>query len=102
MSDITLTPSQISLIRLMAEYDMNREAVSRVLGCHRNTVTYRLDGIMKITKYDPRVFYDLVELIGLKQVERVPGAAEKAEGGEKADKEYGSGVRTVWTSSRSG
>lgn len=65
MSDITLTPSQISLIRLMAEYDMNREAVSRVLGCHRNTVTYRLDGIMKITKYDPRVFYDLVELIGL-------------------------------------
>jgi sugar diacid utilization regulator len=49
----------------MADYDMNREAVSRVLGCHRNTVTYRLDGIMKITKYDPRVFYDLVELIEL-------------------------------------
>ena len=65
MSDITLTPSQIDLIRLMDNYDMNREAVSRVLGCHRNTVTYRLDGIMKITKYDPRVFYDLVELIGL-------------------------------------
>ena len=65
MSDITLTPSQIDLIRLMANYDMNREAVSRVLRFHRNTVTYRLYGIMKITKYDPRVFYDLVELIGL-------------------------------------
>lgn len=65
MSDISLTPSQISLIRLMADYDMNMTAVSRVMGCHQNTIVYRLDRIMKITKYDPRVFYDLVELIGL-------------------------------------
>lgn len=65
MSDITLTPSQIELVRLMADYDLNMTAVSRVMDCHRNTVVYRLDGIMKITKYDPRVFYDLVELIGL-------------------------------------
>ena len=90
MSDITLTPSQISLIRLMAEYDMNREAVSRVLGCHRNTVTYRLDGIMKSLNTTLECFTTSWSLLswwgGVRQVERVPGAAEKAEGGE-ADKE---------------
>lgn len=58
-----LTPKQAKLILVFAECDMRPAKAAPILGCHKNTVDYRLTRIWKNTGLDPKCFYDLCKLV---------------------------------------
>lgn len=52
-----------SIVRSMAENDLNMNAVARQLYYHGNTITGRCNKIMRITGRDPRTFWGLTDLM---------------------------------------
>lgn len=53
------------VIELMAECDMNVSKVAEIMFFNRTSVEARINRIKRITKLDPRRFYDLIQLIGV-------------------------------------
>ena len=60
----------LCVIIALAECNMKVSDASRILGVHRNTVTYHLEKIKRITGLDPLSFYDLVKLLGIDPEEK--------------------------------
>jgi len=49
-------------LKVFFDCNLNISETSRVLFIHRNTLLYRLDKIYKLTKRDPRIFSEAMEL----------------------------------------
>ena len=58
-----LTDEDIAVIRCLAKSDMNVGRASRAMNYSRYSIVYHLDRVEQKTGYNPRVFYDLVELL---------------------------------------
>lgn len=69
-----LTEMDIEIIKNMCEYDMNIAFVSRAMFMHWGSIAYHLDKIKRNTGLDPRVFYDLVELMDMLNAEKQTNA----------------------------
>lgn len=55
----------MNIILELANNRMNVCEVSRILFTHRNTVSYRISKIKRLTGLDPLNFYDLYKLVGM-------------------------------------
>ena len=55
------------IVVAMANHNMNVTDVARAIFAHRNTVLYYLNKVKQQTGLDPRLFYDLVELVKMAQ-----------------------------------
>lgn len=58
-----LTPTQINIIRALAEFNMSTGKVADNLFYHRNTVVYHIERIKVQTGLNPKKFYDLCKLL---------------------------------------
>ena len=54
-----------AIILSMADHNMNKAEVARVLYFSRNGVIYHCDVIKQQTGLDPRKFYDLIKLVDM-------------------------------------
>ena len=59
----TLDRTDYRIIRGMADNNMNVSAVARKMDYGPTTIQYHLNKIIRLTKKDPRRFYDLVWFI---------------------------------------
>lgn len=65
-SNLDMAGNKIELIQtLQAYFEENGDAnaIARKMSIHRNTLNYRLDRIQQLTSKNPRVFFDLFELL---------------------------------------
>jgi DNA-binding PucR family transcriptional regulator len=60
-----LTSQQRLLITTLADCDLRLSKTAQVLGWHRNTLSNRMDTILRQTGLDPRRFRDLCQLYRL-------------------------------------
>ena len=60
---MNFTKDEETIIRKMAENDMNITEVARQMFVHRNTLIYRIEKIKKKTGLDIRKFYDLYDAL---------------------------------------
>ena len=58
-----LTVDDWSIILTLADNRMQVATTARKLYCHKNTVTYHVNKIKKLTGLDPLNFYDLIKLV---------------------------------------
>lgn len=58
-----LTETDRTVVRALAECNMNATEVARINHYHRNTVVFHLNRVQRETGLDPRRFYDLVALV---------------------------------------
>ena len=74
------------IVIAMANHNMNVTDVARAIFAHRNTVLYHLDKVKRQTGLDPRRFYDLVELVKIRdeQNRRKEQPTNKANGNQKS------------------
>jgi sugar diacid utilization regulator len=59
----TMNETDVKIILALAENRMNASKAAVVTHMHRNTVTYHIERIKRITGLDPTEFYDLCELL---------------------------------------
>ncbi|MDK2822839.1 MAG: carbohydrate diacid regulator [Clostridia bacterium] len=60
--DCILDSTLLYTLEVFFECNLNISETARILFVHRNTLLYRLDKIFKITKRDPRIFSEAMEL----------------------------------------
>jgi carbohydrate diacid regulator len=60
--DNILDSTLLYTLEVFFECNLNISETARILFVHRNTLLYRLDKIFKITKRDPRIFSEAMEL----------------------------------------
>ena len=60
-----MTPFQMEIIKLLADFDMCATKVAKHLHYHRNAIRYHVGLIKKNTGLNPTKFYDLCELLEL-------------------------------------
>lgn len=58
-----MNETDVKIILALAEHRMNASKAAVVTHMHRNTVTYHIERIKRITGLDPTEFYDLCELL---------------------------------------
>jgi sugar diacid utilization regulator len=58
-----LTDEDIAVIRCLASSDMNVGRTARAMNYSRYSIVYHMNRVEQKTGYNPRVFYDLVELL---------------------------------------
>lgn len=58
-----LNRTEKTLVLRFAVQDMNVSKVARIEYMHRNTVYFHFDKIKEKTGYDPRCFFELMELV---------------------------------------
>lgn len=60
-----MTEQQTKIVKMLADCNMNIQAVANFMNYHRNTIIYHLQKVEKETGLDPMNFYDLVKLLDL-------------------------------------
>jgi sugar diacid utilization regulator len=58
-----LTDEDIAVLRCLASNDMNVGRTVRAMNYSRYSIVYHMNRVEQKTGYNPRVFYDLVELL---------------------------------------
>lgn len=58
-----LTDEDIAVIRCLASNDMNVGRAARAMNYSRYSIVYHMNRVEQKTGYNPRVFYDLVDLL---------------------------------------
>lgn len=53
----------IEVLRGLAKNDLQLKPTAQYLHCHRNTITYHIQNIKKVTGLNPRNFYDMCKLL---------------------------------------
>lgn len=61
MNDISYF--DIEVLRGLAKNNLQLKPTSQYLHCHRNTITYHIQNIKKVTGLNPRNFYDMCKLL---------------------------------------
>lgn len=59
----SLTPTDIKVIKALADFSFNCVDAGDALGMHKNTVYYYIGHIEAKTGLNPKKFYDLCELL---------------------------------------
>lgn len=62
-----MSPRRLEVVRAYADSGMNVTAAARALGCSSDTIRHHLAMVKKKTGLDPRNFWDLARLLGLRQ-----------------------------------
>ena len=63
-----VTDLDMEIVQAFADNDMNVATTASSLFLHRNTVTYHLQKVERLTGLSPFKFYDLVKLVIKKEV----------------------------------
>ena len=66
---VWLTVQDRRILQAYADCGMNASAAAKVLGLNLKTVRYHLAGIKTRTGMDPKSFWDLTKLMGLRRKE---------------------------------
>lgn len=66
---VWLTVQDRRILQAYADAAMNGSAAAKALGLNLKTVRYHLDRIKKQTGMDPKSFWDLTKLLGLRRKE---------------------------------
>lgn len=69
--DTSLNEEQIHTLEALYGNGLNMKETAKSLHIHRNTLLYRLDGIAKKTRLDPKVFHDALMLKVLMVIEKL-------------------------------
>ena len=80
-----LTDTDIAVVIEFANNDMNASETANKLYLHRNSVTYHLNKVKRVTDLSPFRFYDLIQLLQILGVLTITCSYFKKQEGEVND-----------------